>query len=193
MSSYEFSLRLNREVTDAEIEALYEAGCSDAAVETGPLGTLIEFDREAGSLVEAITTAVLDVEKVPGLSAVGLACDNIVTILTIAERTGVVREAVRLWATGKRGPGNFPPPVAITSGGEKLWDWDQVVPWLQEHASSNRSSAEHFAPWTVVRVHFDSTLRVMCTADRVLRARHALRSEPDEQVRGELERLLADA
>jgi hypothetical protein len=27
MSSYEFSLRLNREETDAEIEALYEAGC----------------------------------------------------------------------------------------------------------------------------------------------------------------------
>jgi hypothetical protein len=41
MSSYEFSLRLNREVTDAEVEALCEAGCSDAAVETGQLGEML--------------------------------------------------------------------------------------------------------------------------------------------------------
>ncbi|HEY1618575.1 MAG TPA: hypothetical protein VGG25_13220 [Streptosporangiaceae bacterium] len=50
MSSYEFSLRLNREVTDAEVEVLYEVGCSDAAVETGPLGAMIEFDRDAPSV-----------------------------------------------------------------------------------------------------------------------------------------------
>src|SRR6266851_705408 len=98
MTTYEFTLRLNREVTDTEVEALYEAGCDDAAVETGPLGARIDFDREAPSLAEAIASAVRDIEKVPGLRAIGVVCDNMVTLRDIAERSGVDREAVRLWA-----------------------------------------------------------------------------------------------
>jgi hypothetical protein len=76
----------------------------------------------------------------------------------------------------------------ITTGGEKLWDWEQVAPWLEEHASGRHGS--------VVLQNCratSSTARVLATADRVLRARDALRSEPDDQVRRELERLLEDA
>ena len=36
MTSYEFKLKLNREVTDAEVDALYEVGCDDAGIETAP-------------------------------------------------------------------------------------------------------------------------------------------------------------
>jgi hypothetical protein len=187
MSNYEFSLRLNREVTDAEVEALYEAGCSDAAVETGPLGAMIEFDREAPSLAEAITAAVRDVEKLPGLRAVGLACDSMVTLLEISERAGVSREAVRLWAAGRRGPGGFPPPVMITAGGESVWEWEQVVPWLLENGPGRQGAFV-----CTFRVA-DPAAHVLLTADRVLRARDALRSEPDDGVRKELERLLEDA
>jgi hypothetical protein len=187
MSSYEFSLRLNREVTDAEVEALYEAGCSDAAVETGPLGAMIEFERDAPSLAEAITAAVRDVEKVPGLRAIGLVCDSMVTLLGISERAGVSREAVRLWASGQRGPGGFPRPVMITPGGESVWEWEQVEPWLLEH-EPGRQKAVH------VTLYLNgSRAHVLFTADRVLRARDALRSEPDEGVRQELERLFEDA
>lgn len=187
MSSYEFSLRLNREVTDAEVEALYEAGCSDAAVETGPLGAMIEFDRIAPSLAEAITSAVRDVEKVPDLRAVGLACDSMVTLLGISERAGVSREAVRLWAAGLRGPGGFPRPAMITPGGESVWEWEQVVPWLWE----NGPARQKVFLWSYSAA--DSKAHVLFTADRVLRARDALRSEPDDVVRKELERLLEDA
>ena len=35
MANYEFTLRLNRRITDEEAEALYEAGCDDAGIETG--------------------------------------------------------------------------------------------------------------------------------------------------------------
>jgi hypothetical protein len=188
MSSYEFSLRLNREVTDAEVEALYEAGCDDAAVETGPLGTMIGFDREAPSLAEAITSAVRDVEKVPDLRAVGVACDSMVTLLGIAERAGVSREAVRLWAAGQRGPGGFPRPVMITHGGEGVWEWEKVVPWLLENGPGRQKANL----WTCQAL-LTSKLHVLFTADRVLRARDALRSEPDDVVRKELERLLEDA
>lgn len=183
MTSYQFTLKLNREVTDDEIDALYEAGCDDAAIETGPLGTVADFDREASSLAHAIASAALDIEKVQGLRAVGVHCDNMVNLLGIAKRAGVSREAVRLWATGLRGPGGFPKPALITAGGEQIWDWTRVFPWIKRH--------QHTADeWTVLAVN---ALRIFCTADRVLAARDALRSEPDEAVRQEFERLLEDA
>lgn len=178
MTSYEFTLRLNREVTEDEVEALYKAGCGDAGVETGPQGTVIEFDREAPNLATAIASAVRDVEKIPGLRAVGLACEELVTLLDIAQRVSLSREAVRLWSTGQRGPGDFPTPVVTTSGGERLWDWREVSKWLRR-----RPELEMFAEET----------HIMITANLVLRTREALVSEPDESVREEFERLLEDA
>jgi hypothetical protein len=71
MTSYEFMLKLNREITDEEADALYEVGCGDAGIETGPLGTVADFSREAPSLTEAIVSAVRDIEKILGLRAVG--------------------------------------------------------------------------------------------------------------------------
>jgi hypothetical protein len=179
MTRHEFMLRLNRDVTAEEVEALYEAGCADASVETGALGTMLDFSRESPTLPEALVSAVRDVEKVPGLHAVGIACDNMVSQLVIADRVGVTREAVRLWATAQRGPGGFPPCALVTSGGEQVWDWQQVAEWLQAYRGP--------------RPDADVRLRVLCTADRVLAARAALRSEPDDAVREEFERLLEDA
>jgi hypothetical protein len=184
MISYDFALKLNREVTDDEIDALYEAGCGDAAIETGPLGAVAHFSREAPSFAEAIASAARDIDKVWGLRAVGVQCDNMVTMLDIANRAGVSREAVRLWATGQRGPGDFPKPLLVTTGGESLWDWEQVAPWIERHQGR-----------VPVDIMFSvaPTLRILLTADRVLAARDALRSEPDEAVRQEFERLLEDA
>lgn len=186
MATYEFVLKLNREVADAEIEALFAAGCGDAAIETGPLGAAADFDREAPSLAHAIASAVRDLEEVPGLRAVGVRCDNMVNLLGIAQRAGVSREAARLWATGKRGPGGFPKPVLITTGGEQVWDWVEVAPWIDQHQAHEQEQR---------RAYFVDTnmLRIFCTADRVLAARDALKSEPDADVRQEFERLLEDA
>jgi len=186
MTSYEFMLKLNRQVTADEADEFYGSGCDDAAIETGPLGTLIHFDREAKSLAEAIASAARDIEKVQGLRATGVACDNMVTLADIATRAGVSHEAARLWAAGRRGPGNFPPPVLITPGGEKVWDWEQVAAWLAEYRQRHERT-------TIVRTAAEARLRVLCTADRVLAARDALMSEPDDSVREEFERLLEDA
>ena len=182
VARHEFSLRLNRQITDEEADALYEATGGDAGVETGPYGTMLDFDREAPSLAHAIASAVRDVEKVPGLRAIGLACDNMVTLRDIAARAGVERETVRLWSTGQRGPGDFPPPALITTGGEKVWDWEQVAPWVERH--------QHREMRAKARV---DDMRIMGTANAVLAARDALMSEPDTSVREEFERLLEDA
>jgi hypothetical protein len=181
MGRYEFVLRLNRKISEKEVDALYEAGCGDAAVETSTYGTLMDFTREAPTLAEALVSAVRDIEKVPDLRAVGVECDNMVTLSGIADRAGVTSEAARLWASGQRGPGDFPPPQILTASGERIWDWQQVAVWLRNY---REPSAE---VWTSGR---GSTL---CTADRVLAAREALLSEPDDATREELERLLQDA
>jgi hypothetical protein len=190
VTSYEFTLKLNREVTDKEVDLLYEAGCDDAAIETGPLGAFADFDREAVSLAHAIASAALDIDKVPGLRAVGVRCDSMVNLQAIADRAGVSREAVRLWATGRRGPGSFPKPVIVTAGGEQLWDWEQVAPWVESHMNRNRDMHDHL--WLLETERL-AMMRITRTADRVLAARDALRSEPDEAVREEFERLLEDA
>jgi hypothetical protein len=184
MTGHEFILRLNREVTDDEIEALYEAGCSDAGVETGPLGTVLDFNRRAPSLAEAIVSAVRDIEKVEGLRAIGVACDNVVTLAMIADRASVSREAVRLWSTGQRGDGSFPAPQMMTPAGEKLWDWQLVAHWLQRH----RARTGPNEAWLI-----SARARTLYTANRVLAARAALECEPDDAVREELESLLQDA
>ena len=180
MARHEFMLKLNRDVTAEEVDALYEAGCGDAGVDTGRMGTLVDFDREAASLAEAIASAVRDIEKVPGLRATGVVCNNMVTLVVIARRAGVTREAVRLWTTGQRG-GGFPAPVLITTGGEQVWDWVQVADWFEEHRGRTQTAA-----WS-------AGARVLVVADRVLAARDALMSEPDDSVRKEFERLLEDA
>jgi hypothetical protein len=190
VTSYEFTLKLNREVTDKELDLLYEAGCDDAAIETGPLGAAADFDRDATSLAHAIASAALDIEKVPGLRAVGVRCDSMVNLQAIADRAGVSREAVRLWATGKRGPGGFPRPVMVTASGEQIWDWEQVAPWIGDHL--NRGRSLHDRLWLLETERL-AVMRTMRTADRVLAARDALMSEPDEAVREEFERLLEDA
>lgn len=187
MTSYEFILKLNRQVTADEAETLYASGCDDGAIETGSLGTLIHFDREAKSLAEAIATATRDVEEVPGLHAVGVACENMVTLADIARHAGVSHEAARLWAAGRRGPGNFPPPVLITSGSEKIWDWEQVAEWITEYKAQHHQYATR--SWKDAA----EQLRVLSTANRVLAARHAVMSEPDSAAREEFERLLQDA
>ncbi len=191
MTSYEFILKLNREVTDDELDALYKAGCDDAAIETGPMGAVADFDREAPSLAHAITSAARDIEKVPGLRAIGVRCDNMVNLQGIADRVGVSREAVRLWASGKRGLGGFPKPLMLTTGGEQIWDWAQVAPWVEEHLARSRERHEHVA-WMYDTERL-AVLRIVRTADRVLAARDALMSEPDDAVREEFERLLEDA
>jgi hypothetical protein len=50
MKTYEFTMRIDREVSESEVDALYSA-FHDGSVMTGPGQTEIEFAREAPSVV----------------------------------------------------------------------------------------------------------------------------------------------
>jgi hypothetical protein len=132
MATYEFTLRLDREVTADEADTLYGV-FHDGSIVTGPGETEIEFTREAPTLAVAIVSAIRDVESVGNLRVTGAGQENLVSMLDIARRTRRSREAVRLWAAGQRGPGGFPPPAWESPAGERFWRWPTVARWVREH------------------------------------------------------------
>ncbi|HEU4424000.1 MAG TPA: hypothetical protein VFR67_15825 [Pilimelia sp.] len=89
----------------------------------------LRFDVTAPTLVESIVSAVRRVEAA-GLRAVRVDAHDWVTLGDIAERIGRSRETVRLWATGRLGPGGFPPP--LNPGRDtSFYSWAEVLPWLR--------------------------------------------------------------
>ena len=157
MTTYEFTLRLDQEVDEAQADALYGV-FHDGSVMTGSSGTEIEFSREADGWAEAVVSAIRDVESVPGLRVTGAGQEDLVSLLDIAHRARRSREAVRLWAAGKRGPGGFPAPAWRSPSGERFWSWPDVAWWI----SDNLHLAVEVAP---------EAIRV---ADEVLKARQAV-------------------
>ena len=65
MKTYEFDLLLKDvlEVTDDQADALFAAGCDDAAPASCNGIIWIHFDREAPSLEEAIRSAIAQVQS----------------------------------------------------------------------------------------------------------------------------------
>ncbi len=59
-----FTVVLDRRPTALEFDALFEAGCDDAAFGVEKDMSIAEFDREAATLADAIASAVRDLESV---------------------------------------------------------------------------------------------------------------------------------
>lgn len=132
MKLQQFGLVVEQPIDDDSTDALIER-CGDVAIEYSPdrPGAVVSFDRDAPSLIDAILSAVRDLDAV-GIAAIGVLDDgDLVTLAVIAERVGRTREAVRLWTLGRTGPGGFPAPVdhrlKVT-----LYRWSQVAPWLRD-------------------------------------------------------------
>lgn len=167
MPSYEFTLQLDQEVSDAQADAIYDA-CTDATIETGVGRTEIGFTREAPTWADAIGSAIRDVDNIPGLLVTGAGQDELVSMREIAHRTRRSREAVRLWAVGERGPGSFPAPAWQSPAGERFWSWPDVARWVRKHLNLAVDVAPDEIRW----------------ADEILKARLARR---------EAQRILRDA
>jgi hypothetical protein len=157
MSTYEFTLRIDREITEEEADALYGV-FNDGSITTGSGRTEIEFTREAQGWAYAIGSAIRDVEGVAGLTVTGVGQEDLVSVLDIAHRARRSREAVRLWAAGKRGPGGFPAAAWRSPAGERFWSWAHVARWIKD----NLNLAVEAEPEELRR------------ADEILRARQAI-------------------
>jgi hypothetical protein len=153
MSEYTFTVRLDRAPTDDEQDRLYDEGLDDGNVIISgdrKHGSIL-VTREASTLDDAIVSVLSDVRRA-GLSAVGIANEDLVGLSAIARRTGRTHESVRLLALGKRGPGGFPTPAA-----EGLYSWASVRRWFADLEGAMPS--------------YDEDEDTLAAADLMLRAR----------------------
>ena len=61
---------------EAMIDALFKNGCDDGTVGRSDGVQFIVFDREAASFIEAVQSAIDDIQRTPGLRAVRIADDD---------------------------------------------------------------------------------------------------------------------
>ena len=117
---------------DSLLDALYEAGCSDAAFSSVDGEVRAAFDRRAASFEQALVTAIRDLEVgAPESRVVRVAPDGLITLSEIATAVGQTRESVRLYSKGARGPGGFPAPAARAGARSQLWWWPEVAAWFR--------------------------------------------------------------
>jgi len=122
MSDYEFTLRfqLQDENDNPEnyLDLLFEAGCDDALVGVGSLGSIsLNFTRKASTASAAVTSAIQNVlSAIPSAILIELAPD-LVNTTDIADIISdrfqkLTRQAVRKYATGQiaRAKTRFLPP-----------------------------------------------------------------------------------
>ena len=70
------------------IDALFDAGCDDAAIGRVDGIQHVDFDREAASLDRAILSAVADLERIDGVEVVRTSDDGLVSLADVATRIG---------------------------------------------------------------------------------------------------------
>lgn len=131
MHAYWFDVQVAGPVTDDHIEALGDVLTAGEGIDATPQaddrGGRIMFSREAEDAVQAVTSAVRDVEAA-GIRVTGVVEDR-VTVSEIAEKARVTDAAVRYWISGQRGPGGFPEP-AVRRERLSLFSWAEVAAWL---------------------------------------------------------------
>jgi hypothetical protein len=136
MNDHTFTLRLlapGRSLDDLSVH-LYER-IDDASL-MGPDGDgsfLLEFDRRAPSLPDALVTALSELmSALPEATVLRVDEYDLATMADIARRAGRTPESIRLLVNGRRGPGGFPPAAGHLGGRTKVWRWADVAQWFQE-------------------------------------------------------------
>lgn len=115
------------------LDMLYEAGCDQALLGTGPNPQYADFGYEAPTFEQAVLGAIADVEgaDIPHLEVISVNTDEPISAAEIARKTGRSRESIRLLIAGRRGPGGFPQPINPRIA-KKYWHWSEVVRWFAD-------------------------------------------------------------
>ena len=167
MNAYWFEVGVAGPVTEDDAEALGEvlsaAGGIDATVQAGERGGTVMFSREADDAVQAIVSAIGDVEAA-GMPVTGVT-EDLVVAEEIAQRAKVTSAAVRYWVSGTRGPAGFPEP-AVRRKRASLYSWAQVSAWL---SAARLGEVDHLAV---------ETAQACALIDAALTVRRGLRDLP---------------
>jgi len=176
MTDHNFRLTVRGRFDATIADALFTAGCDDATVSSKGDLIFAEFDRDAPSILVAVTSAIGQVESVDGLEVVHVDPDELVWASEIAQRVGRTRQSVDQLVRGQRGPGDFPSPATHTTR-NPLWRWSEIEAWFAGYEGREPSTERSI---------------VIGAINGALQARHSLRGSHDAvPLRRALERLLA--
>ena len=133
MTIYEFTLSfcIANCFGDVEemIEALGEGGCTDALIGMGRSGYLgMMFAREASSAIQAVTSAITDVQRILPNAQLSEAVPDLVGLTDVAELLGCSRQNMRKLMLANANV--FPAPVY--QGKQSLWHLESLLLWLKE-------------------------------------------------------------
>ncbi|MFF4404471.1 hypothetical protein ACFY2W_12895 [Streptomyces sp. NPDC001262] len=136
MNAWEFMLVLNRQITEAETKQLdtsgdlfYARGDMSYTI-GGPGPSTVLCSIEASTLLQAVAEAVQEIRKLPGLRAVQVEHNDLVTLGEAAQRCSRSRQSLVQLAHGQRGPGGFPKPEGET-GGTAFYSWAKIADFLR--------------------------------------------------------------
>lgn len=172
MDTHTFILILNQPVDETTSDLLFDAGLDDAAVTAFDGNTALDIDREAPTLLDAITSAVREAESVEGIRVTRVEGEELVSQADIAERTGRTRQAVNHWIKRDADSSEFPNPAYGASTRSPLWRWSEVQAWLNPDGST------------------DDRGRIIALVNAALLARHNLHSDHERRL---VENLLAES
>lgn len=129
MKNHEFTIIASGFGAVANYEdRLFKAGCDDATISIQKGLLILDFDRAAVTFSSAIGSAIKDVVEA-GFQVERVEPDHLVSLSEIAERAGLSRQGVSLYAKGERKSG-FPTPAVKVMSTTPLWDWCEVAQWL---------------------------------------------------------------
>ena len=166
MDTHTFMLILNTAVDEATSDLLFEAGLDDAAVTAFDGHPALDVDREASTLLDAIASAIVQAESVPGIQVLRVEGEELVSQADIAERSGRSRQAVNHWIKRDADSSGFPESAYGASTRSPLWRWVDVQAWLDPDAS------------------VDDRGRVITLANSTLLARRNLNDDDERRVVG---------
>ena len=127
-SKFDFTLLVDGpdDITEELEDKLFEARCDDATISVSSGRLSLTFARVAGSLKEAIVSAIKDVRQA-NIGVVNRVDDcSLITQSEIARRIGRSRQMVHQYINGQRGPGGFPRPACSIVKTMPLWYWCEV-------------------------------------------------------------------
>lgn len=150
MNEYNFILYFQLETGSPEdhLDALFEAGCSDATIGTGLPGSIaLDFSREAQSAKIAITLAIQNVQQaIPTAILTEIGPDLVNTTETaeiLSEKVQTFsRQVIRKYSMNQvvKTQTRFPAPMANSSS--RLWHLTDVLYWLTENNKIDSNNSD---------------------------------------------------
>ena len=133
MTTWHFSFALELQDVDVDdaFDDFHSAGCDDALFSRRDDQEFVTFSRQAGTLEEAILSAIADLESVVGVAVTNISDRSLVTAEEIALRCGRSEESLHALIEQHRTANPFPSALGWIDDEPQKWEWSVVAKWFR--------------------------------------------------------------